>query len=334
MDSADQIRTATSKQGAVLGSHEEALQFLLAKVTSLTDEQAKMQSAVQTLQSATTSEPEPVPGTSAQVPVLPPPQLSADLESPQTPMFHDAASPQPEPFSGDRGGCSGFLLQCELAFGRSPRSFVSDTVRISYLVGNLRDRALTWAEAYQGRHPLPTCRYDEFLKEFKKTFAHTTSECSSARRLLNLRQGRQGIADFLINFRIAAAEAGWSDRALQGVYLHSLNDEMKDQLASWDEQANFEELVSLTLRIDSRLRERVWERDYGSRRSLWQSSPVVPPPAPLPVQPSTPIAGTDSGEPELEPMQIGRYQLTAEERERGFYASQISTAASLEIIAK
>lgn len=317
MDSADQIRTAVSKQGAILGTHEDALQFLLAKVNSLTDEQEKMQSAVQNLQSATAPVPEPIPSTSAPVSAPPPPpQPIAESEPLQTPMFRDAASPEPEPFAGGRGGCSGFLLQCELAFGRSPRSFVSDTVRISYLVGKLRDRALTWAEAYLARHPLPTCHYDDFLREFKKTFAHPTSECSSARKLLHLRQGRRSIADFLIDFRIAAAEAGWSDRALHGVYLHSLNDEMKDHLASRDEPATFEELVSLTLRIDSRLREREWERDYSSRRSLRRSSPVVSPPPPLPVQPSTPIAGTGGGEPEPEPMQIGRYQLTVEERER------------------
>lgn len=99
------------------------------------------------------------------------------------------------------------------------------------------------------------------------TFAHPTSVCSSGQKLLNLRQGRQSIANFLIDFRIAAAEAGWSDDVLDGVYLHSLNDEMKDQLASRDAPSSFEELVSLTLRIDNWLREHAWEKEYCSRRS-------------------------------------------------------------------
>lgn len=314
MDSADPTRTAIAKQGAIIGSHEQTLGYLLATVSNLSDEQTKMQSAIQAVQASVN---EPTPGTSAQASVtLPPPQPVAVSDSPLRPAFRDAASPEPEPFSGNPEGCSGFLLQCELAFGRSPRSFVSDSVRVSYIVGKLRDRALKWAEAYLLRHPLPTCPYDVFLSDFKKTFAHPTSVCSSAQKLLNLRQGRRSVADFLIDFRIAAAEAGWSDDALQGVYLHSLNDEMKDQLASRDEPSSFEELVSLTLRVDNRLRERAWEREFSSRRSSRRSSPVVSAPAPLPALPSAPTVRSENVESEPEPMQIGRYQLTPEERER------------------
>lgn len=146
------------------------------------------------------------------------------------------------------------------------------------------------------------------------TFGHPTSVCSSAQKLLNLRQG--SIADFLIDFRIATAEAGWSDDTLQGVYLHSLNDEMKDQLASRDAPSSFEELVSLTLRIDNRLQEHAWEKEYCSHRSSRRSSPVVSAPAPLPALLSTPTVRSENVESELEPMQIGWYQLTPEERER------------------
>lgn len=109
MDSADPTRTAIAKQGTIIGSHEQTLGYLLATVSNLSDEQAKMQSA---------SANEPTPGTSAKASATPPPpQPVAVSESPLMPVFRDAASPEPEPFSGNPEGCSGFLLQCELAFG-------------------------------------------------------------------------------------------------------------------------------------------------------------------------------------------------------------------------
>lgn len=86
------------------------LQYLLAQVHTLTDEQVKMQSNIQSLQSSAESE----PAASSS------PQPVADPEPQRAHLFHDAASPEPEPCAGDPGACSGFLLLCELAFGRSP----------------------------------------------------------------------------------------------------------------------------------------------------------------------------------------------------------------------
>lgn len=114
MDSADPTRTAIAKQGAIIGSHEQTLGYLLATVSNLSDEQAKMQSAIQNVQAPA----EATPGTSTKASATPPPpQPVVVSESPLMPVFRDAASPEPEPFSGNPEGCSGFLLQCELAFG-------------------------------------------------------------------------------------------------------------------------------------------------------------------------------------------------------------------------
>lgn len=124
---------------------------------------------------------------------------------------------------------------------------------------------------------MPSCSYDAFLGEFKRTFAHPISVGSAVRRLLNLRQGRRSIADYLIDFRTAAAAVGWPDKALQGVYSQSLNEDMKDQLASRDEPVTFEELATLTLRLDNRLRERERERNSSTRRPVRRASPVYIP---------------------------------------------------------
>lgn len=254
MDSADAERSAIQRQGAILGSHEQSIQFLLAQQQTLRDGQDKILETLQALQASIPAATSSTPGTAGQASETqaPPPQSVAAAPLLAS-AFRDATSPEPEPFSGDPGSCSGFLLQVDLVFGRSPHTFVSDSNRISYLVGKLRNRALKWAEAYLSKNPLLTCPYEVFLGEFKKTFAHPISEGSSVQRLLNLRQGRQSVADFLIDFCTAAAETGWPDETLRGVFFQALNDDMKDQLASRDEPKTFEELASLSLRIDNRL---------------------------------------------------------------------------------
>lgn len=49
MDSADLTRAALTKQGAILGSHEQNLQILLAQVKARTDGQAELKATIQAL---------------------------------------------------------------------------------------------------------------------------------------------------------------------------------------------------------------------------------------------------------------------------------------------
>lgn len=120
--------------------------------------------------------------------------------------------------------------------------------------------------AYLTVHPLPTCSYDDFLGEFKRTFAHAVAKGSAEERLLGLQRGNQSIAEFIVDFRTAAAEAKWPDRALQSIFRCALSEDLKDQLSSRDEPRSFENLVSLFLRIDNCLREREAEKKPSVRK--------------------------------------------------------------------
>uniref|UniRef100_A0A8C6PMZ4 Reverse transcriptase domain-containing protein n=1 Tax=Nothobranchius furzeri TaxID=105023 RepID=A0A8C6PMZ4_NOTFU len=73
---------------------------------------------------------------------VPPGAVSQELPALQ--HFRLASSPPVVTFEGESSDCQSFLLQCNLAFGRSPDSFSSDTARISYVIGLLRGRALRW----------------------------------------------------------------------------------------------------------------------------------------------------------------------------------------------
>lgn len=169
--------------------------------------------------------------------------------------------------------------------------------------------------------PIKFCPYDVFLVELKKTFTHLVSEGSAVKRLLNFQQGNRGIAEFVIEFCTVATETGWRAYALQGVFLQTFNDKMKDQLTSRNEPPSFEELVSLALRIYSRLKEREAEKGIQSWRPLVRVprplASFAPPPLEPPCGPLFPLPKQPA-----EPMQIGAIQAYSEERERCFRARE------------
>uniref|UniRef100_A0A3Q3AJP0 Ty3 transposon capsid-like protein domain-containing protein n=1 Tax=Kryptolebias marmoratus TaxID=37003 RepID=A0A3Q3AJP0_KRYMA len=239
------------------------------------------------------------------IPTMPP--VSAAVTVPRPPLQLLVQEPELKPaecFDGDTDRCGGFLLQCNFAFARSPSLFVSHASKIIYIVSVLKGRALRWAQAFLNSHPIETLLSQRFIQEFLQVFDHPFQHEEAAKRLLNLRQGRRSVADFSVNFRITAVEAGWEELALKGVFINSLSENIKDELASRDEPGSLDGLISLAIRIDNRLREPLI--DVTRPRSEIHSSPSIN---------SSFLSG------ESEPMQVRRTQLSPEERQRRFRAN-------------
>ncbi|KAI3377947.1 hypothetical protein L3Q82_009078, partial [Scortum barcoo] len=91
---------------------------------------------------------------------------------------------------------------------------------------------------------------------------------TTSRALFGLRQRSRRVIDYAIEFRTLAADSGWNSPAITGAFINGLNDDIKDQLAIPHETpAEFEDLVNLAIRINTRLRERESERRRATRRS-------------------------------------------------------------------
>uniref|UniRef100_A0A3B5RFK8 DUF4939 domain-containing protein n=1 Tax=Xiphophorus maculatus TaxID=8083 RepID=A0A3B5RFK8_XIPMA len=180
--SVPQLRTALTEQGVLLGRHNNALQAMQQQQSELTQslselsQQLKEISAKIKLSAAGTGTPAASPA-----PVTTSPSSS----------FREVISPPPEPFSGEQGKCSGFLLQCALVFGRSPQSFRDDASKISYVVGLLRGKALKWAEAIINESSVHRYSYDDFIESFKQVFDMAASREDASKRLWELRQGNR-----------------------------------------------------------------------------------------------------------------------------------------------
>lgn len=299
---ADSVRNAISSHGTLLGQHHQTLEDLSVKVT-------RIGCLVESIANRLPPTSDSSPSQSSASPVLSPGSLDPPLESPV---------PTPEPYAGDLKKCKGFLLQCSLVFARQHRTFHSDGAKVSYIIGLLRDRALEWAEAFLGKSGAHMVSFEEFVGEFKKVFAHPNVEADAAKRLLSLRQGQRSVADYSIEFRILGTEANWDEQALRGVFVHGLSESMKDELTFHNEPSTLDDLISLSIRLDNRQRERRRERDSKVSRvsSRVQQDPVRT------LQTSSSSMASVPPHTHEEPMQLGRFHLNAAERQRRIDAGE------------
>lgn len=301
MDPADlePVRHAVASQGAVLDLHSHALKDLLSGVQELTARVADLQLQAQ-----------PLP------PSVPNPSLVV------SPGREPWVSP-PERYEGNLGQCKTFLMQCGLVFDLQPQTYSTDKAKIAYVISLLRGEALEWASVHWRKQDQVTTSFTTFVAEMSKVFDHPVQGKDASMRLLSLRQGSRSVAEYAIEFRTLATESGWNMEAQQAVFCNGLSEILKDELVSYPEPNDVDELIALSIRIDNRCRERRRER----RRTPVTDAPSRlrgHSPAPLHVaQPHNSVffQGTEqhdhgevrSGE---EPMQLGRNRLSPQERAR------------------
>lgn len=300
--SSEAFKEALSQQGQLLGQHDKMLQGIMESLQTLHLQLNQLSTQIPPVNPSTSDVGPPAPVSSSES--VPPPQPPAPSKEPFV--------PSPEPYSGDLGSCSQFILSCSLVFDLQPLSYPSDKAKIAYMVNLLRGRAAKWATAlWNGASPVLNS-FDSFKSELCKVFDHPVKGREAARRLLTMSQGSQSAANYSIEFRILSSECGWDEPALRGIYVKGLSEQLKDELATRDEPSTLEELISLSIRIDNRLRERVRERTTRSHRL---ASPFESPAPPAPMTP-LPVLPPASPLPPEEPMQLGRARLTPQERQR------------------
>lgn len=279
---AEQIHGALSKQGILLGTHESQLQ-------RLTDAVNQIGESLQQLQAHLPQEPVAAPAPD-------PPPIAA-------PISQEPKIPAPQRYDGKPGTCKGFLTQVSLIFELQPSSFASEKAKIAYIISLLCDRALDWASALW-RQQSPICSdLEVFTETLQQVFDHPVSGREAARRLLDLRQGHQSVADYAIEFRTLASESKWDSEALLSTFYRGLSEDVKDELASRDWGSSLEELITLAIRIDNRIRER--RRERCSPQVMPMLSPT-----------NVPEIVHLNQQTEEEPMQLGRTRLSPKERER------------------
>lgn len=105
---------------------------------------------------------------------------------------------RPEKFLGEiRDSCS-FLVQREMHFELQPQQFLTECVKIAFLISHLTGRAEAWATA-EGSRGTEICEsYFDFSQAFCQVFQSFSPGQEAAHTLRNLHQGRRSIMDYTI----------------------------------------------------------------------------------------------------------------------------------------
>lgn len=123
MDPADSLQATVRSQGVLLGTHEQALQYLDKQCQAIRGSQKEMFSVVKDIHTVLT------PATSRVLTTRTVPADAAEVVvsypalAPSAAIFLDAVLHTQELYHGKLGGCSGFLMQCSQVFSRSSPLF-------------------------------------------------------------------------------------------------------------------------------------------------------------------------------------------------------------------
>ena len=165
--------------------------------------------------------------------------------------------------------------------------------------------------------------YAEFLSRFKLVFDHPNRSVESSDLLLSLKQGNRSVAEYSVEFWTRAADCGWNEDALRGVFRKGLSERIKDELAVREVPASLARYVELAIRLDNRLLERAAERrqdgspEVRQRDWAWSSYPQsTQENRRLRSPPSDSVTGPTVEHPKEEPMQVDHAHLTSSERMR------------------
>ena len=177
------------------------------------------------------------------------------------------------------------------------------------MISHLTGRAKAWASA------LVCDTLAGFQEALTKTFDMVSSSREKAQELSNLRQGRDSVCDYAINFRTLVAESGWNNAALYVVFLKGLAPSIQDLLLPLDLPTDLEALIALAIRTDNR------RLQLRQQRESKLKIPVRVTTAPDLRWPTLKRSSPDAQPhlhttPEEEGMQLGRARLTPDEHQR------------------
>ncbi|CAK5272728.1 unnamed protein product [Mycena citricolor] len=128
----------------------------------------------------------------------------------------------PPYFDGDKSKYLGFVDACTTYIGAYRSEFSLDETKILFVLSYLRNESGTscaasrWAmnwkqhnfEGFQGLKAGVTAT--SFLEELQRAFGDSNAEQVAAARLMALRQGRRSFADYISDFEMLAADAGYN----------------------------------------------------------------------------------------------------------------------------
>ncbi|KAK3569918.1 hypothetical protein QTP86_007352 [Hemibagrus guttatus] len=183
-----ELQAALILQGAMIHAYQDQVTTLQAENTQL-HQQSQVHATL----------PSPTP-------IMPPPSCELLKMS------------LPDKFNGTADHCRVFVRQCEIFFTHQPILYVADITRCAFMLSLLTGRALDWASAIWDSDPQIQSSLSYFMELLCDVFEYPTGGKGTSVQLLELWQGVDIVADYVIKFHTLAAQSGWNDTALLAVF--------------------------------------------------------------------------------------------------------------------
>ncbi|KAI3373892.1 hypothetical protein L3Q82_022461, partial [Scortum barcoo] len=305
MDPADRdtVSHVLSSQAQKIHVHENQLKAIATGVQQITERQDRAQQEVSAQVSQLGAQLQRIASRLDQLtpsqptsPATPPP---ASPSASAIYLSRPARLALPEKYSGEPGQCRPFLVQCELHFQNDPAAFASDRAQVAFMISHLSG----------GRERRPGLRRNGLEELRFEGHVRVTAEVSESDGLCH-RVPHTGYGQWL--------EFPGHQGCLR---VNGLNEDIKDQLAPHEIPEEFEDLVKMAARIDTRLRERETERRRAARRtSEHQRVPSTPQKPRREFRRSSVLSSATAerapSSDQAETMQLGHARLDPEERRR------------------
>lgn len=220
----------------------------------------------------------------------------------------------PEYFDGNRQQLRNFVAQVRLVIQAQPSRFTTERQKVIFAATFLRGPAFSWLQPYlENSIPAPILdSLDVFFKELHGVFGDPDQSATAERQLCLLKQTRSA-ANYATDFRRLAALTSWNDPSLCFQFYNGLKNDVKDELARTDRPKDLSSLMSLAIKIDNRIYERLQEK----RNTTSHFATRPPPPYPTTPHPATiPQTTPPSHAMEIDGTRVLRRPLTPQERQR------------------
>ena len=151
------------------------------------------------------------------------------------------------------------------------------------------------------------------MQEMHRIFDRSTTGMDAGRELMRLQQRSSSVSDYAIEFQTLVTDSSWEGRAVIDTFLHGLTEPIKDELLTRDLPEELDRIITLVIRIDTRLEDRRRLVKPRSPPRFYRRRPRVFPPPQDTMTIPTP-ATSSGGEPEV--MIVDRSRITKVERDR------------------
>ncbi|XP_057696537.1 retinoic acid receptor RXR-gamma-B isoform X2 [Corythoichthys intestinalis] len=221
----------------------------------------------------------------------------------ETPGWPEPNIPPPTKYSGDPKTCRMFFNQLKLIFVCQPHRFSQETAKIAFLANLLEGAPLGYFNALMEQNSPLLASYEHVAAELKKIYDHPLREQEAGTLLLQMRQGKEPIREYVSRFRSLAVESGWGNKALISSFKIGLNPEIGREIALRCRFSTLDEVIGTAIEV-------------SDQYTQWRPHLVSPS-----VGPTVPRGIAEAASPTRgEPMQVGRARLSAEERSRRMLA--------------